>query len=89
MKTQLKLSYICTITIYHLSPSLWQRKDPAFIERWRLLTEKSFEGQFEGVFIVELSFLEVMGQGAEQMVVRWSKVWRVWWMGKQSPSKLH
>ena len=67
MKTQLKLSCMCTTTIYHSSPSLWQRKDPAFIELWRLLTEKSFEGQFEGVFIVELSFLEVIGQRVEQI----------------------
>jgi hypothetical protein len=36
-----------------LSPTLWQRKDPAFVEVLRLLAEEVDEVHFEIVLVVE------------------------------------
>ena len=43
---QLAFSYICTTTIYGLSPTLWQRQDPEFVEVLRLLTKESWRYPF-------------------------------------------
>ena len=48
---QLSLNNVYSITIYHLSPTLWKRKDPALIE---LLTKEIVEVHFEVAFVMEV-----------------------------------
>ena len=85
---QIAFSYICTTTIYDLSPKLWQRQDPAFVEVLRLLTKEVDNIHFHTVLIVELFLTQVMRKRTKQMVVRRSQVRRIRWMRNGNPSEL-
>ena len=48
-RLQLTFNNVCSIAIYDLSQTLWQRKDPAFVEFLGLLAEEVDEVHFEVV----------------------------------------
>ena len=85
---QLAFSYICTTNIYHLSPTLWQRQDSVFVEVLGLLTKEVDDIHFHVVLVVELFLTQMMKKRTKQMVVRWSQVRRIRWMGNDNPSEL-
>ena len=54
IRIQLSINNVCSITIYDLSPTLWQRKDLLFVEVLRVLVEEVEEIHFEVVLVFEL-----------------------------------
>ena len=85
---QLAFRYICATTIYDLSPTLWQRQDPAFVEVLRLLTKEVGDIHFHVVLVVELFLRQMMRKRTKQVVVRWSQVRRIRWMKNGNLSTL-
>ena len=53
-KVQLVFRYIFTITIYHLSPTFWQRCDPALVEVLGFLIKELDKFRFDIAFVLEL-----------------------------------
>ena len=74
---QLAFRYICTITIYDWSPTLWQRQDPVIIEILGPLTKEIDEVNFHVVLIVERFLTKMVRKKTEQIIIRWSQVRRI------------
>ncbi len=53
-KVQLVFRYIFTITIYHLSPTFWQRRDPALVEVLGFFIKELDKLRFDIAFVLEL-----------------------------------
>ena len=53
-KVQLVFRYIFTITIYHLSPTFWQRCDPALVEVLGFFIKELDKFRFDIAFVLEL-----------------------------------
>ena len=85
---KLAFRYICTITIYDSSSTLWQRQDSAFLQILGLLTEEVDGINFQVVLIVELFLTKMVRKRVEQMIIRWSQVRKIKWMRNGNPSWL-
>ena len=81
LNIKLVFNDICSVTIYNLSPTLWQRRDSASVKVLRLLAEEVSQIHFEAAFIIELFLTQVIGERSKQMIVSRSQVWRVSWTG--------
>ena len=53
-KYKLVFRYIFTITIYHLSPTFWQRCDPALVEVLGFFIKELDKFRFDIAFVLEL-----------------------------------
>ena len=71
-----------------MSPTLWQRQDPAFVEVLRLLTIEVGDIHLHVVLVVELFLTQMKRKRTKQVVVRWSQVRRIRWMKNGNPSGL-
>ena len=71
-----------------MSPTLWQRQDPAFVEVLRLLTIEVGDIHLHVVLVVKLFLRQMKRKRTKQVVVRWSQVRRIRWMKNGNPSGL-
>ena len=85
---ELVLNYVCAIGIYDSSPTIWERKNAALVEVCRLLGEKVGDVDFKVLLFIEFFFAQLVRQRAKQVIVCWSQVWRIRWMGNGYPTKL-